>query len=276
MIDIKHINQQNWQNVCIGILGGGKSGIAAARLAAHIGAEVFISEVQDTPHIKNNLSAFNHETGGHSDAILNTDLMVISPGISDEIPIVQRAGEKGIHIVSEIEFASWFTSSPILALTGSNGKTTTVNLLHDMCLSDGKNSLLGGNVGIPFSENVLWELTSKVETEPVHVLELSSFQLEHIIHFSPDVAAVLNISEDHMDRYPSINAYAEEKLKIGQKIKENGWIVFNADDPCLNTALQGKDRTRAFSVVNPELSTFKLNASKVYTGKSENPDILFK
>ncbi len=275
MIDLMHIDQQNWKAATIGILGGGKSGIAAAHLATHIGAEVFISENQNTPEIKEQLSEFSHETGKHSDTILNSDLIILSPGISDQILIVQKAVDKGIPLVSEIEFASWFTTSPILALTGSNGKTTTVNLLHDMCLSDGRNSLLGGNVGIPFSENVLWELTSMVESQPVHVLELSSFQLEHIIHFSPAVAAVLNISEDHMDRYESITAYAEEKLKIGQNIKDNGWIVFNADDTYLNTVLDDKDRTIKFSVANPEKSIFKLNASKVYTGDTDNPDILF-
>ena len=84
------------------------------------------------------LREFNHETGEHSEKILNTDLLIISPGIPDSIPIIQKCREENIPIVSEIEFASWFTESPILALTGSNGKTTTVNLLHEMCISDGK------------------------------------------------------------------------------------------------------------------------------------------
>ena len=153
------------------------SGMATANLGRYVGADIFISDKNNSPEVTEKLREFHHETGEHSEKILNTDLLIISPGIPDSIPILQKCREENIPIVSEIEFASWFTESPILALTGSNGKTTTVNLLHEMCISDGKNSLLGGNVGIPFSENVLWELTSDI-TGSVHVLELSSFQLE--------------------------------------------------------------------------------------------------
>ena len=163
------------------------SGIAAAKLGRYMGANIFISDYNDAPDTIAKMSEFDYESGVHSKKILDSDLVIISPGIPDSIPIITDCKSENIPIVSEIEFAFWFTTSPILALTGSNGKTTTVNLLHDMCVSDGKNSLLGGNVGIPFSENVLWELKSEM-INVVHVLELSSFQLEHIHSFTPEIA----------------------------------------------------------------------------------------
>ena len=245
-MDISNIKNTNWNQTRIGILGAGKSGIAAAKLGKHAGADVFISDSNHTPEILKKLAQFNFESGGHTSKVLESDLLVISPGISNQTPIVNKSREKNIPIVSEIEFASWFTVSPILALTGSNGKTTTVNLLHEMCLSAGKNSLLGGNVGIPFSENVLWEINSNLSDSPVHVLEISSFQLEHIKSFSPTIAGILNVSEDHMDRYDKLEDYAREKLKIGKNITNSGWLIYNADDLILCQSLIDTKRVKIF------------------------------
>ena len=275
MIDLQNIRQNNWANTRVSILGAGISGIATANLGRYVGADIFISDKNNSPEVMGKLREFHHETGEHSEKILNTDLLIISPGIPDSIPIIQKCQEENIPIVSEIEFASWFTKSPILALTGSNGKTTTVNLLHEMCISDGKNSLLGGNVGIPFSENVLWELTSDI-TGSVHVLELSSFQLEHINSFSPTIAGILNISADHMDRYADIHDYAAEKIKLADQIIESGWLVYNADDPILSKSFMHVSRSVLFSLTLKEKCHFKLNKSKVYSGKEDNPDILFR
>ena len=274
MIDLNNISQNNWANTRISILGAGKSGIAAGALGAHIGAKIFISERNDFPGIIENIGNFKHELGGHSNSVLDADILVKSPGIPNDIPIIKECENQSIPIVSEIEFASWFTSSPILAVTGSNGKTTTVNLLHEMCISDGRTSLLGGNMGMPFSENVLWELRSDIKTS-IHVLELSSFQLEHIISFSPTIAGILNISADHLDRYADINAYAEEKLKLADHIQESGWLVYNADDPILAESLMDSARSMVFSLTKNEKCHFKLNATKVFSGEPDNPDILF-
>ena len=177
-----NINRKNWSNTHISILGAGKSGLAAAHLGKKIGAKIFISENSTLSEKNRKIENFNHEIGGHTSKILDADFIVISPGISNNSSAIQECVLNNIPIVSEIEFASWFTSSPILAITGSNGKTTTVNLLHEMCINDGKTSLLGGNVGIPFSENIIWELDSNINNS-IHVLELSSFQLEHIKNF---------------------------------------------------------------------------------------------
>ena len=275
MININNKEEINWTETKIGILGGGKSGIAAAKLGIYIGAKIFISDSNESPETIERISDFDYESGFHSKKILRMDLIIISPGIPDSISIINDCKCANIPIVSEIEFASWFTASPILALTGSNGKTTTINLLYDMFISDGKNSLLGGNMGTPFSENVLWELESKI-TNAVHVLELSSFQLEHIQYFSPVIAGLLNISEDHMDRYRNIHEYSSKKINLIKNMDQSGWIIYNSDDPILEKELHDQEHTRTFSIRDNHKSHFKLNASKIYSGSPNNPDILFQ
>ena len=275
---MKYFNNKSdiqWSKTKIGILGGGRSGIAAAKLGKYLGANIFISDSDNRLETIEKMHPFDYESGVHSKKILDSDLVIISPGITDSIPIIYDCKCKNIPIVSEIEFASWFTPSPILALTGSNGKTTTVNLLHNMCISDGKNSFLGGNVGIPFSENVLWELKSEM-INVVHVLELSSFQLEHIQSFSPAIAGLLNISEDHLDRYKDINDYLSKKINITKNISGSGCVIYNGDDPMLVNAFQNHKHAQIFSVQEHQKSHFKLNASKVYSGPNAKPDILFK
>ena len=275
MINLKNKSDINWAKSKIGILGGGKSGIAAAKLGRYMGADIFISDSSDSPDSIEKMREFDYESGVHSRKILDSDLLIISPGIPDSIPIITDLKCNNIPIVSEIEFSSWFTTSPIMALTGSNGKTTTVNLLHEMCISDGKNSLLGGNVGIPFSENVLLELQSEI-INAVHVLELSSFQLEHIQSFSPVIAGLLNISEDHMDRYKDIHDYSSKKFELTKNMGDSGWVIYNGDDTILEKAFYKHEHTRIFSVHNHQKSHFKLNASKIYSGSPDNPDILFQ
>ena len=275
MIDFQNIQNNNWGSIRISIIGAGKSGIAAAKLGIHMGSEIFISDNNDSPDIQKNVENFNNEIGGHSEKILDAHLIVISPGVSDRIPIIQECQNQGVPLISEIEFASWFTTSPILALTGSNGKTTTIHLLHEMCISDGNTSLMGGNVGIPFSENVLWELTSNINS-PVHVLELSSFQLEHVQLFSPTVSGILNISPDHMDRYDNLEAYASKKLILAEQTSKSGCVVYNADDSIISQSLADFPRSAQFSIADNPNCYFKLNASKVFTGEIDNPNILFQ
>ncbi len=275
MININNKEAIRWKETKISILGGGISGIAAAKLGRYLGADIFISDANDLPETIEKMNEFNYESGAHSKIILDSDLIIISPGVPNTIPIITDCKYKNIPIISEIEFASWFTTSPILALTGSNGKTTTVNLLHDMCISDGKKSLLGGNVGIPFSENVLWELESKMKNA-VHVLELSSFQLEHIHSFLPAIAGLLNISEDHMDRYKDIHDYSNQKIKLTQNMADFGLIIYNGDDCILENVFHKHKHTQRFSMQDHPKSYFKLNGSKIYSGSLINPDILIK
>jgi len=275
MIDFSNIKNNNWNKTKVSILGAGKSGISAAKLASHLGCDVFISDSNKSIKYKEKLLNIRHELGTHSNKVLNADLIIISPGIPNDINIVNNCKKENIPIVSEIEFASWFTDSPILALTGSNGKTTTINLLHKMCLSDKKTSLLGGNVGTAFSENVLIELTTDIKS-PIHVLELSSFQLENINLFTPTISGILNISPDHLDRYDNYQSYINAKLKIANQTSKSGFIIYNFDDPILYNAFQKNKNTIPFSLLPNNKSYFKLNATKVFSENNQQLNILFE
>jgi len=199
----------------IGILGAGKSGLAAAELAFSLGAKVFISDSQKTKKLKNKL--IEYEFGTHSEKILDSDLIIKSPGISNKLKILDSIKKLKIPIFSEIEFASWFTKSFIIGLTGTNGKTTTIELINHILKDNKKNVLKGGNIGIPFSKNIIEEKSIKSENnkqEIIHLLELSSFQLENIKYFKPNISIILNLSPDHLDRYLNYNEYVKTKLNI--------------------------------------------------------------
>ena len=273
MIDISNINKIEWKNTKVSVLGAGKSGIAATNLALSVGAHVLISEHGDLVKITATQN-LDIETGGHSDKILDSDVIIISPGVSDKIDIIQKCKELQIPIISEIEFSSWFTTSPILAITGSNGKTTTTSLLHEMVKNAGHNSMLGGNIGIPFSENVFTERESG-QKNTVHILELSSFQLEHIELFSPQISCILNISPDHMNRYESMDDYLKAKLNIAKNLVTPAWLVYNAADPALEASLRDRHRTQLFSRLTNQQVNYHVNGEKVYCGSIENPQILF-
>ncbi len=236
------------KNVKISVLGAGLSGIAAAKLATHIGAAVFISDNRDSASLRRELSPFRFETGGHTQACLDADLLILSPGINPDSEIIQEFKSAAIQMVSEIEFASWFTDSPILAITGSNGKTTTTALLSDILRAGGVNTFLGGNIGVPFSQNVLDELLMK-KKKTVHVVELSSFQLELVDNFRPEIACILNISPDHLDRYESMQRYIAAKLRITGVRRPAGWVVYNGHDPYLNENIRPSKKHVPFSSV---------------------------
>jgi UDP-N-acetylmuramoylalanine--D-glutamate ligase len=220
----------------ISIIGAGKSGLSAANLASFLDAHPFISDAASPDPQKLGIDKYNYELGGHSNKVLDSDLIIISPGIPDTIHIIQSAVNKGIPIVSEIEFASWHTNSPIIAVTGSNGKTTTTFLIHHFLKDTSYNSHIGGNMGIPFSELVLDELKSH-ELNTIHVLEVSSFQLEHIYRFSPFIAVIINISPDHLDRYDGMEAYISAKLNITQNLGPEEHLIYNGNDNIINDHL---------------------------------------
>jgi len=214
----------------ISILGAGKSGKSCARLALKMGYEVILSDISNNVKFEN-YNKLTLELGGHSDKILESDFIVVSPGISSEISIIKKAQKLEIPIISEIEFASWFTNSNILAVTGSNGKSTTVSMIHQILSGANCDSFLGGNIGTPFSENVLLEIEKKKLAECVHVVELSSFQLERLKKFKSQISCILNISEDHLDRYVDMNDYINAKLNI---INVSEKIIYNSNDSLLS------------------------------------------
>ena len=161
MINIKNTEEIDLRDKRVTVLGLGLSGTEAAKLANHLGARVFASDSSAEEKVCSHSMELMHshhiasETGIHSDKIYDADLWIISPGISKNTDIVKKATKNGIPIISEIEFASWYTNAPIIAVTGSNGKTTTCHMLSKMCNTDQTNSIMAGNMGIPFSERVL-------------------------------------------------------------------------------------------------------------------------
>lgn len=262
-------NNIHLENRRVTILGLGRSGFAAARLAAHLGATVFTSDTGTGESITTNAHLLSKagilcETGGHTSKIYDADLMVVSPGISQDATVILNAKKKHVPVISEIEFASWFTSTPILAVTGSNGKTTTVHLLVEMCQTDEYHGVLAGNVGVSFSEKVLEEMLSP-DPKQVYVLEISSFQMEHIIHFKPYVSIFLNITEDHLDRYPSMDAYISAKINMVKNQSRKDYIVLNSDDPGLKGKFAASPAKQVpFSLGKTAGRIFTLNETKIY------------
>ena len=219
MIDISNREKINIRDKKITVIGLGMSGTAAATLANYLGARVFGSDPSENFQVSNNALYLlnNHiasETGLHSDKIYDADLWIISPGVPNDADIVKKAQGLGIPIVGEIEFASWYTDSPIVAVTGSNGKTTTVNILSKMCQSENVQSIMAGNLGIPFSERVLKDI-KKPKQNLAYILEISSFQMEFVLHFCPKIAVYTNLSPDHLDRHGTMDEYVNMKLKFG-------------------------------------------------------------
>lgn len=215
----------------IGILGAGESGIGAALLSFQVGDVPFVSDFgKISPVFRQQLidNNINFEEGGHTFSMLaECDLIVKSPGISDKVPIVLQLKDRGLPIISELEYAFMHrhTDSKIIAITGSNGKTTTTNLVHHLLVTAGLNAVKGGNLGICFSSLLL------AEQADIYVLEVSSFQLDGIIDFRADVSMLLNITPDHLDRYDyDFEKYASSKMRIFLNQNSEDLGLYNADD----------------------------------------------
>ena len=215
------------------ILGGGESGVGTAILAKQKGWSVFLSDRGALkPQYRDILSHQNidYEEGSHDEArILAADCIMKSPGIPDKADIIKKAREKQIPIISEIEFASQYTQSTIVAITGSNGKTTTTLLTHHIFKQAGLEVGLGGNIGYSFAELVA------NSNPPYYVLEISSFQLDGIEHFTPHIAVLLNITPDHLDRYDyKFENYIASKFRIAMNQTADDYFIYDADDPVIN------------------------------------------
>lgn len=213
----------------LSILGAGESGIGAAILGQKQGFNVFVSDmgVIKSKYLEE-LEKYNisFEQGKHSDnKILNSDVVVKSPGIPETAPLVVALKEKGVEVISEIEFAFRYTDAKIIAITGSNGKTTTSMLVYHIMKLDGANVGLAGNIGDSFAKQVA------TKNFQYYVLELSSFQLDGITSFKPDIAVLLNITPDHLDRYDyKFDNYRDSKLRIAMNQTEKDYIIFDAND----------------------------------------------
>jgi UDP-N-acetylmuramoylalanine--D-glutamate ligase len=212
------------------VLGAGESGVGAALLAKAKGLSVFVSDKNSIPSsFKNQLIAahIEFEDGKHTfDIIFNdTDVIVKSPGIPGNVEVLKLAKEKNIEIVSEIEFASWYTDKKIIAITGSNGKTTTTKLTYHLLETAGFNVAIGGNYGKSFANLVI------TNDYDFYILEISSFQLDDIKKFKPNIAMLLNISPDHLDRYEyRIEKYIASKFRIELNQDSNDHFIYNVNN----------------------------------------------
>ncbi|WP_312556063.1 UDP-N-acetylmuramoyl-L-alanine--D-glutamate ligase [Empedobacter brevis] len=213
------------------VLGGGESGVGTAILAKKENLDVFLSDMgQIKDNYKQLLEEYGiaYEEGQHTeDLILNADEVMKSPGIPKKAALIQKLEKKGISIISEIEFASRYTDAKIIAITGSNGKTTTTSLMFHILKQAGLNVGLGGNIGKSFAKSVA------EDNFDYYVLEVSSFQLDDIkTGFKPYVAILLNITPDHLDQYEyQFDLYAKSKFKITENQDENDYFIYNLDDP---------------------------------------------
>lgn len=214
------------------VVGGARSGIAAALLLHEQGADVFVSDAgMIAAHQQEELrrAGIEFEEGGHSDRAQTADLAVISPGVPDEAPLIRRFMARKIPVYSEIEAASWFNKSRTLGITGSNGKTTVTSWLGHVWKTAGAPALVGGNIGTAASS-----LVGQSSEETDLILEISSFQLDHIVTFRPDIGVLLNITPDHLNRYKnSFDLYAAAKMKLAMNQTPADVLIYNYDDPVL-------------------------------------------
>ncbi|MCA1918549.1 MAG: UDP-N-acetylmuramoyl-L-alanine--D-glutamate ligase [Flavobacterium piscis] len=214
------------------VLGGGESGVGTAILGKKQGYEVFVSDFGKIKESYKEVLIINkiawEEEKHTEDLILNADVVMKSPGIPEKSPIVQKLIAAGIKVISEIEFAKPFTEALTIGITGSNGKTTTTMLTHHLLKSAGLNVGLGGNIGKSFA----WQVAEN--KYDAYVLELSSFQLDGIIDYRPDIAIITNISPDHLDRYEyKYQKYIDSKFRITMNQTESDYLIYDADDEAI-------------------------------------------
>ena len=222
------------------ILGAGESGAGAAVLAKKEGFDVFVSDMSKIADKYKQLMddhGIEWEEGQHTEEkILSADEIVKSPGIPDKAPMVTKAIAKGIHIISEIEFAGRYTNSKMICITGSNGKTTTTSLIHHIFRQAGYDAGLAGNIG--------HSLALQVAESPheYYIIELSSFQLDNMYDFRANIAILLNITPDHLDRYDnSMQNYTDAKMRISQNQTPQDAFIYWADDPIISKELKKYD-----------------------------------
>ncbi len=228
------------------VVGLGKSGVASALFLKAHGARVTASDTKSGDELRNEIPVLlDHgitvETGGHGERTFREqDLIVVSPGVPVDAPLLQQARSLGEVVIGEIELAAQFLPGPIVAITGSNGKTTTTTLTGEILTSAGLPTLVGGNIGTPAIS-----LAERATRETAIVLEVSSFQLETIQTFHPKIAVVLNVTPDHLDRHRTLEVYVNAKSRIFENQNQNDFAVLNADDATC-VAMASRVRAQAF------------------------------
>ncbi len=214
----------------VSIIGAARSGIGAAKFLSAKGISVFLSDSCSEEKLENilyanDLSHCGHESGGHSDAVLNADVMILSPGVPATVPVVAKAIAQGMAVWSEVELAYRFTDAKFLAVTGSSGKSTTTSMLDAVLAQAGVSHAIAGNIGVP-----LVDVVGSLTKDSFVAAELSSFQLETIDLFRPQAAAILNLLKNHLDRYDGEESYYNAKKEIARNFNFDNHLVLNARD----------------------------------------------
>jgi len=250
------------------ILGAGESGIGCALLAQSRGYNVFVSDsnnIQESTRsqlIENNIE---FEENSHNKAIkMKPDFVVKSPGIPDSSQVIKSYKKNNINVISEIEFASRHTDSEIIAITGSNGKTTTTLLTHQILNDEGLNVTIGGNIGNSFSSLLISNDYNYL------VLEVSSFQLDGIVEFKPHIAVITNLSPDHLDRYGNYEDYIKSKFRIVMNQNSNDYLIYDGDDSTINSYI---NKNNIKSKLIPFSTERKIEEGAYYNNQSINISI---
>ncbi len=251
------------------VIGAARSGVAAAILLKRKGADVFVSDfgaISESSKEKLAAASINFEENGHTALAEAGEFAAVSPGVPTESPIVQHYLNSGKEVFSEIEVASWYTNHDIIAITGSNGKTTVTTWLTHIWETADADYSLAGNIGYAFSERV-------EDAKGTHILEVSSFQLDHIKDFKPTISVLLNITPDHLNRYGnSFEAYAASKFRITENQTAKNWFIFNYDDPMIKKHVEELQMKESF----PQLWGFS-NKNEVPEGAFiRNEQIIFR
>ncbi len=248
------------------VVGLGKSGVAAALFLQARGARVTVSDAKAEEQLRQEIPALldkgiTVESGGHGERTFrDQDLIVLSPGVPVDVPQIGQARARGVPVIGEIELASRFLKGHLVAITGSNGKTTTTTLAGEVISMGGYETLVGGNIGTPAIS-----LVGESTADTYNVLEVSSFQLETIESFHPEIAVILNITPDHLDRHRNFRAYVAAKARIFELQRESDFAVLNAGDPtCLELADQIRAQTRWFSRAGEVKSGAYVKNGKIY------------
>jgi len=231
-----------WKNKRVLVVGMARSGLAAAEMLSEIGARAVLSDTKETIDGIDRLKAMGCAVrlGERSETLVRgADAVIVSPGVPPDAPVIGEARRLGVPLMAELEAASRFVQGVKIAITGTNGKTTTSALTGEILKNAGKNTYVAGNIGLPLSSVAL-----KTRPEDYTVIEVSSFQLEHVDTFHPHVAALLNLTPDHLNRHGTMEAYGALKERMLKNQTERDFFIYNADDPFCRQAA-GRQRAKA-------------------------------
>ncbi len=247
------------------ILGAERSGIGAAKLVKKLGGIPFVSDFASPEKLQEQIAVLKtenieFEAGGHTEKVFAADFVIISPGVPSNAPVVKELESRNVPIISELEFAALFCQGTIIAITGTNGKSTTTTLIDHLLKTAGYSSVMAGNIGLAFSE-----VTLDVPADGFVSLEVSSFQLDHVMFFKPRAAMILNITPDHMNRYEqSMILYAESKYKIFKNMDSSDYLIINGDSEWFTKdKIQSEAAIEYFSLNGPVSNGICLNDGKI-------------